>query len=222
MNGSNAMELDDFKQAWQVIDRRLEQQHALNLQMFRDGRLDKLRRGLRPLVWGQAIQMVIGVLGLLVLAPIWITHRDIVSVLIAGVVMHVYCVGLIVFGAVIQAQVARLDYGAPVLAIQRQLLKLRTTYSIGGALVVGLPWWFLTAPLLVVLTRGAIMNNAPAVIWSQLAIGAVGLAATFWFHRWSRQPQRAEFGRKLDDSTAGGSIRRAQAMLDEITRFERE
>ncbi len=44
-------------------DRRLEQQHALNLQLFRDGRMDKLKRGLRPLAWGQAIQMLIGVLG---------------------------------------------------------------------------------------------------------------------------------------------------------------
>jgi hypothetical protein len=222
MNGSNAMELDDFKQAWQVLDRRLEQQHALNLQVFRDGRMDRLRRGLRPLVWGQAVQMVIGVLALLVLAPIWIAHRDNLSVLIAGVVVHAYCVGMIVIGGIVEGQIARLDYGAPVLTIQKQLLKLRRTYSVGGALAVGLPWWFMTAPLLVVLTRGAIMVTAPSVIWIQLAIGAVGLLATWWFHRWSRRPERAAFGRKLDDSTAGGSILRAQATLDEIARFEQE
>jgi hypothetical protein len=88
--------------------------------------------------------------------------------------------------------------------------------------VVGLPWWFLTAPLLVVLSRGAVMTNAPSVIWIQLAIGAAGLLATWWFHRWSRRPERAVLARKLDDSTAGGSIRRAQVALDEIARFEQE
>jgi hypothetical protein len=216
------MELDEMKLAWQGLDRRLEQQHALNLQLFRDGRMDKLQRGLRPLVWGQAIQMVIGVLGLLVLAPIWIAHWHDPAVLIAGVVMHAYCVGLIIVGAVVQGQVARIDYGAPVLAIQRQLLQLRRTYAFWGAIVVGLPWWFLTAPLLVVLSRGVIMTNAPSVIWIQLAIGAAGLLATRWFHRWSRRPERAALARKLDDSTAGGSIRRAQAALDEIARFEQE
>lgn len=216
------MELDEMKLAWQGLDRRLEQQHALNLQLFRDGRMDKLQRGLRPLVWGQAIQMVIGALGLLVLAPIWIAHWRDPAVLIAGVVMHAYCVGLIIVGAVVQGQVARIDYAAPVLTIQRQLLKLRKTYAVGGALVVGLPWWFLTAPLLVVLTRGAIMVNAPEVIWIQLGIGAVGLLATWWFHRWSRRPERAALARKLDDSTTGGSIRRAQAAIDEIARFEQE
>ncbi|HEV2679869.1 MAG TPA: serine/threonine protein kinase [Rhodanobacter sp.] len=217
------MELDEMKLAWQGLDRRLEQQYALNLQLFRDGRLDKLQRGLRPLVWGQAIQMLIGVLGLLVLAPIWITHWRDPAVLIAGVVVHAYCVGMIIVGAVVQGQIARIDYGTPVLAIQRQLLKLRRTYAVWGAIVVGWPWWFLTAPLLVVLTRGAIMVNAPSAIWIQLAIGAVGLFATWWFfYRWSRRAERGELARRIDDSTAGGSIRRAQAALDEIARFEQE
>ncbi len=52
------MELDEMKQAWQALDHRLEQQHALSLQLFRDGRLDTLRRGLRPLVWGQAMPFI--------------------------------------------------------------------------------------------------------------------------------------------------------------------
>ena len=216
------MELDEMKLAWQTLEHRFEQQHALNVQIYRDSRLDKMRRGLRPLVWGQALQMVIGVSGLLLLAPIWMAHRHDTAVLIAGMVMHVYCVGLIVFGAVVQGNIARLDYAAPVLVIQRQLLKLRRIYAVGGALVVGLPWWFLTAPLLVVLTRGGIMQNAPSVIWIQLVIGAVGLLATFWFHRWSHRPERAALARKLDASSAGGSIRRAQAVTDDIARFEQE
>jgi hypothetical protein len=217
------MELDEMKLAWQGLDRRLEQQHVLNLQMFRDGRLDKLRRGLRPLAWGQAIQMLIGVLGLLVLAPIWIAHWRDPAVLVAGVVIHTYCVGLIIVGAVVQSHVARIDYGAPVLVIQRQLLQLRRIYAVWGAITVGWPWWFLTAPLLIVLTRGAIMRDAPSAIWIQLAVGAVGLVATWWFfYRWSRRPERGELARRIDDSTAGGSIRRAYAALEEISRFEQE
>lgn len=216
------MELDEMKQAWQALDHRLEQQHALSLQLFRDGRLDTLRRGLRPLVWGQALQMLIGAAGLLVLAPIWIAHRHDPAVLIAGLVLHAYCVGLIAVGAAVQVHVAQIDYAAPVLTIQRQLLRLRRTYAVGGALVVGLPWWFLTAPLLLVLSRGEIMLRAPMVIWSQLAIGALGLLATAGFQRWSHRPQRASLARRLDASAAGGSLRRAQAALDEVARFARE
>lgn len=216
------MDLDDMKLAWQGLDHRLQQQHSLNVQLFRDGRMDKLRRGLRPLRWGQAIQMLIGVLGLLLLVPIWTSHWRDPAVLISGVVMHVYCVGLIVMGGMVQGQISRIDYAEPVMGLQRQLLRLRQIYAVGGAIVVGLPWWFLTAPLLVVLTRGTIMHNAPSVVWINLAIGAVGLPATWWFHRWSRRPERAELGRKLDASMSGASIRRAQSSLAEIARFETE
>ncbi len=216
------MELDELKSAWQSIDRRLQQQNALSLHAFRQGSTQRMQSNLRPLVWGQAIQMLIGGVGLLILAPIWIAHRDNGAVLICGLVMHAYCIGLIGVGAAVEAQIARIDYTAPVLAIQRQLLQLRRTYAVGGALIVGLPWWFLTAPLLVVLTRGAIMTTAPSVIWIQLAIGAVGLLATFWFHRWSHRPERAKLARKVDDSAAGGSLRRAQMTLDDIARFEHE
>jgi hypothetical protein len=216
------MELDEMKLAWQALDHRLEQQHALTVQLFRDGRLNQLRRGLRPLVWGQALQMLMGVLGLLLLGPVWMPHWRDPAVLVSGVVVHLYCIGLIVIGGMVQGQVAGIDHAAPVVTIQRRLLKLRRIYAVAGAVVVGLPWWFLTAPLLVVLTRGGIMTEAPAVIWSMLAVGAAGLAATAWFYRWSHRPERAAFARKFDASTAGGSIRRAQATLEEIARFERD
>ena len=140
---------------------------------------------------------------------------------ICGIGLHVYCIGLIVFGGVMQGFVAGVDYAAPVVAIQQRLLKMRRFYVIGGMLI-GLPWWFLTAPLLVVLTRGAILDQAPSVIWIQLAIGAIGLVATWWFHRWAHRPGREKLGRWLDESAAGGSIRRAQAALEELRRFERE
>lgn len=39
------MELDEMKLAWKALDRRLDQQNALSLQLFRDGRMDKLQQG---------------------------------------------------------------------------------------------------------------------------------------------------------------------------------
>jgi hypothetical protein len=216
-----AMELDDLKTAWQALDRRLQQQNAFGLQLVRGHSLERTRRGLRPLAWGQAIQVLIGALGALAFAPFWIAHRHEPALLLCGLVMHVYCIGLIVVGALVLARIARIDYAAPVLAIQRELLTLRRTYVIGG-LIVGLPWWFLTAPLLVVLTSGVILDRAPSAIWGQLAVGAVGLLGTWAFHRWANQPQRAALGRKLADGSAGSGIRRAQAALDELARFEND
>ena len=64
------MELDELRTAWQALGRQLERHDALQLRMHRSDRLDAARRGLRPLVWGQALQIAFGLalllLGLLV------------------------------------------------------------------------------------------------------------------------------------------------------------
>jgi len=216
------MELDEMKLAWQTLDRRLEHQHMLNVLMFRDSRTDKARRGLRPLVWGQALQMLVGVIGLGLFVPIWVAHRDQSAVLIAGLVLHAYFLCMIIVAAMVQVQIAHIDFGAPVVAIQRQLLTLRKIYAIGGTCMVGLPWWFLTAPLLVVLTRGTIMTYAPQVVWIQLGVGVLGLFGTGWVYRCAHRSQRAELARRLDHIVTGASIRRAQATAAEIARFARE
>ena len=98
------MELDDFKNAWQTLDRRLQQQNALNFELLRSHRADAMRRGLRPLVIGQAIGMLVGVAAMFALLPLW-THpaptHDL-AVKICGIGLHVYCIALIVFGGIMQ------------------------------------------------------------------------------------------------------------------------
>ena len=215
------MELDDLKLAWQTLDRRLEQQSALNLHIFKDGKLDKMRRGLRPLLWGQAIQIVIGALIALWGGGFWTEHLDVPHLLIAGVIVHAAGISMIALGAAMQALIARIDYSAPVLKIQRQLAQLRKLYVYGG-MAVGLPWWLLWMPFMMVFFKSAfdadMFANAPSVIWIGSAIGAAGLLATWGFARWaSKRPQLAQ---RLEDGAAGGSLRRAQGMLDEIARFE--
>ncbi len=220
------MELDDFKLAWQTLDRRLERHNALNLQLLRDSRLERLRRGLRPLKWGQAVQILIGIAGALLFAPFWIAHRHEPALLASGLVMHLYCLALIIFGAVIEGQIARINYAAPVLEIQCRLLRLRRIYTVGGALFLGLPWWFLYVPLMIVLVAIAsganLLHTAPSFVYGGLAVGLLGLLASAGIYRWSHRPERARLGRMLDDSMAGGSIRRAQRALDELARFEQE
>jgi hypothetical protein len=218
------MELDDFKVAWKTLDRRLEKQNLLTRELFREGRLESARTRLRPLVWGHALQIVLGVLGALWFAPFWIAHRQETPLLLAGLAMHAYCVALIAAGVAVLAQVARIDYAAPVVAIQRALLRLRWTYVRTG-LAIGLAWWFLWVPLIMVLigmAGGDLYANAPSAVIGGLLSGVVGLFLTFVVYRWANQPSRARLGRWLADGAAGVSIRRAQAAVDDLTRFERE
>lgn len=219
------MELDDLKQAWQTIDRRLEQHNTLQLHVLRDRKLDTLRRRLRPLAWGQAIQMLVGVLTVMLSVAFWTQHRTEPHLLVAGIVMHVYGVAMIAIGGITLGWLSRFDYAAPVLTMQKQLAGVRRIYVIGG-MCIGLPWWALWVPALMVFLKaifGAdIYLNMPSFVWINSGVGIAGLLATGWFHRWSRQPNRPRLARMVEDSLTGRSLRKAQGVLDELRQFEQE
>ncbi len=219
------MELDELKSAWQSLDRRLAQQNSLNLQLFRDSKLDQARARLRPLHWGQIIQIIAGALLILMATTFWTQHREVTHLLIAGLIVHAYGVLMIVLGARTLWLVNQIDYAAPVIAIQKQLAQLRGFYILNG-LWAGLPWWLLWMPFMMMFFMGAfgadVYANAPSVIYGGAAVGIVGLLATWWLHRWSRDPRRPRLAKFVHDSVTGASLRRAQAQLDEIARFEHE
>ncbi len=214
------MELDEMKLAWQVLDRRLEQQHALNLQLFRDGKLDKLRRGLRPLVWGQGIQMAIGVLLVGVAVAFWTTRLHVTHLLVCGLLVQAYGLLLIVFAARVLYLIQRIDHAAPVLLIQRQLADLRAWRVRVEAPMNAVLGCFIWIPVtwMNLAWYGIDLWSRWFMLWA-VASGLVGLAGVmlvWWLMR------RAGMARKIEDNAAGRSVQKAQAMLDEIARFERE
>jgi serine/threonine-protein kinase len=221
----NTMELDDLKQAWQTIDRRLDAQGALQLSMYRDGKLDTLRRRLRPLVWGQVMQLLFGVLVVGLSFAFWSAHRQETPMLVAGLVMHAYGILTIVMAGTTLGRLSRIDYAAPVVAMQKQLASVRRLYVLGGMLV-GLPWWVLWLPALVIFFKAVfgadLYTNLAGWFWLNVAVCVAGLAATWAFHRWSQHPSRPRLAKRVDDSLTGASLRKAQAVLDEIAQFERD
>ena len=144
------MELDELKQAWQTLDKRLQQQNAMQFQLLRDKRIDKMKSSLRPLLIGQIIQILFGAWMVLIGVDVWASHRDVPHLLIAGIVMHLYGVATIIAAGVVCGGIAGIDHAAPVLELQRKLAKLRKQYILGG-MCVGLPWWVMWIPFIMTL-----------------------------------------------------------------------
>ncbi len=219
------MELDDFKSAWQTLDQRLQLNNALKLHELRERTLAKTRSSLRPLFWGQVAQILLmGIPCILLAGLLWMSGPAFASVIVAGVVLEAYGVLTITSAGMVLGQLARIDHAAPVIEIQKQLARIRTLYVRSG-MIAGLPWWFLWMVILMVLAGlGGVdlLAKAPWLVWSAVAIGAAGMLSTFWFHRWARRPERAELGRKMDDTLTGGSLRTAMAQLQEVRRFEQD
>lgn len=211
--------LDDLRSAFAVIDRRVAMQHAMALAQLRDHRLMRVRRSLRPLVAGQLVLIAFGFAMLVLGASTWSASRADGGLLVAGIIMHAYGVMTMIAGGSTLALVARIDHAAPVLTIQRRLLSVRRWY-VGWGMAVGLPWWLLWIPFLMCIGRGGLGTAPPTWFLLNIAVGGLGLLATWAFLRWLRRPGREALRQRLDDGAAGRSIVRAQSELDELARFE--
>lgn len=218
------MELDDLKAAWNTLDQRLQRQHALDLHLFRQDKVERIHSSLRPLFWGQILQMLFG-LGFIVLAALlWIGKPHGFAMIAAGVTVHAYGVACIILAGMTLGGISGIDHASATLENQKQLARLRRTYIISG-MVAGLPWWFLWVPILMVLAGLAgvdVYAQSPATVWFGMAIGAVGLVGTWWFHHWARDPRRPRLARAMDNAVTGSSLRKAQAQLEALKHFELE
>lgn len=216
------MELDEMKQAWQLLDRRLTRQQELSARLYREGRLDKLRHGLRPLVWGQAIQIAFGVLFMLLGTAYWTGHREVTHQVVLGVTVQVLGVLMVGFAARILQLVLELDYSSPVLQIQQRLATLRAWRVRVEAPVFAVVGSFVWIPLLLVEVHAETGVDLWArwpgfvnwlVICGGVSLALVGLVVLLAWR----------FGRLrwIADNAAGKAVRRVEAVLEEVARFER-
>ena len=221
-------DLDELKQAWRSLDAKLQRQNDLQFLALREQRVGRVRSALRPLFWGQIASMAFGLAMLLLGLGTWVPHWQIPHLLVAGLAMHVYGVATIAIGGVLCARILAIDYAEPVLALQQRLARIRRVYLIGG-MWIGLPWWLLWIPFVMTLAASllgldlyAVAQGAgPLLNWIHLslAVSALGLLGTWWFHRWLRKPGREALAGRMEDNAAGHSLRKARAELDELRRF---
>lgn len=218
------MELDELKGAWQTLDARLERQDALSQELFANLKRERTHRGLRALRSGQMLQILFGAALALWAGSFWFEHRDVPHLLLAGLAMHVYGVLNIVFAAIAITRAARVDYAAPVLAIQKQLAQLRGFY-VRTNVGLGLAWWLLWLPFTVMALAQVgvdLVVAAPQVLLSGAAMSAAGLLITLLFARWAFDPRHPQRTAQVRENMTGASLLRAQRQLDEIARFEAE
>lgn len=219
------MELDELKQAWQAIGQRLERQQDIQWQLLRDSKLDRVRRHLRGLFWGQALQMLLGI-GLIVLGvACWTRNTDVPGLLATGLVVHAFGVVTVAMAGITIALAGSVDYSAPVMAIQKRMALLLRFFTL-NANVCGAPWWIMWVLVVVAFAGLGEVDPAagtPTWIVASLAIGLVGLLAT-WGWMASRRSRTTPPGRDgaCNVADGGDGIRRGQRLLDEIARFERE
>ena len=224
MQMDTTMELDDLKRAWQTLGLQLETTQALQWELLRERKLDKARRHLRPLIWGQLLQLALGI-GLIVLGvACWTRNTDVPGLLATGIIVHAFGVVTAAMAGLTIALAGSIDYSAPVLRIQKRMALLLRFQTLNSNLC-GLPWWVMW--VLVVIAFSGLGEVDPAAgtppwIAISLGIGVAGLLGTWAWSAWrgKRGARTKESGFSVADGADG--IRRGRQLIEEIARFERD
>jgi hypothetical protein len=221
-----SMELDEMKQAWQQLDRRLAKQMLLSRAIHRDQGIDRLRRGLRPLVWGQSLQIVCGVAMMLWGISFWTAHVGVVHQMVCGIAIQVFGILMLAFAGRLLLQLQAIDHAAPVLEIQRRLARLRSwrvrveapLFAVLGS-VVWVPAMLMLIQYDFDRMKDDYWNHAPEIAGHLVLCGIVSLVLVFVAYGSIR---RAGHRRWMENNFAGGAVCKAEVMLAEIARFEQE
>jgi len=217
------MELDELKQQWQEMDRKLDRSIALNLRLLTEKRtrLSKLR--LVPMLLLQPVQIVIGLALTIFFARFWIAYLGTWPLVVSGVFLHALSVGLVIDAVVRTVLIVQINYSAPVVKIQRYLALMRR-WEIRSFKWSWVSIWLALPALLVVgaklSTTLNLWNVAPKVVVYTAIGSVVGVGLSYLFDLWARRSPR--LGAAMNSMYVGYSIAGAQAYLDEIDEFARE
>lgn len=220
------MNLDELSNQWAALDRKLEFAIRLNTQQLRESAVRKSRTALQGLSCGIVIELLINVVAIGALGLFMVNHVGDWRFLAPALLLVATAIGLVAFGGYQLEVLARVDFGAPVVAVQRQLgtLKRQRIRAVQWTLLLAPLLW---TPLLIVGLKGLLGVDAYAVLTAGFLVtnALFGLAAIpllLWAsRRFARRFENAPWMQRLMDDLAGRSLARAAVSLDSIARFER-
>lgn len=219
------MDFDTLQQRWATLDQTLDARLQQHGQLLRQLYLQQARAALAHRSWGIGLDIIIDVVALLLLGSFIAAHLAEPRFLVPALVLHLFTIAQV--GASIRQVLAlrSLDYGAPLVELQRRLVELRVqrlrfiTWTLA---CIPLLW----PPLLIVGAKGLIGLDVYAVMGApwlllNLLFGLACVPLVIGLARWAGpRAVRLPWLQRLLDDLAGQSLRRARAALDAIGAFE--
>ncbi|MEJ7601733.1 MAG: hypothetical protein WKG01_27785 [Kofleriaceae bacterium] len=216
------MELDDLKATWAAHGATLERDLSLTKQLLHETMTTKARTALRHYLGWRAMELVLGVVAIALVAPILASHVGEPRYLIAGGSVLAYAVAMTAACGVLVMRSLRVDYRGMVTAIQRELEQLTlleyrvTKWAVLGGVVVWLPAGLIAFEAATGVAALARVDLAWLI--GNLAFGTGVLTLGMWWSR--RHVERSQS--RIVDALAGRSLALAKRELEALARFVRD
>jgi len=222
--------LDDLKTEWMARDRQLESQLRMNTLMLRETLLEKHSAKLGSATLGNVFQILFTIPFLAFFGWFIVRHLDQPAFLLPALLLQIWTVVMLGLDIHQRSQLRSLDYGRPVLELQRQVeqIKIARLNTFKWAFLTGqLLWWI---PFMLVLFKGLLGVNLYTVSGFMSTFTAWNIAfgiAFIPFALWVSKLLSGRLGgsprfQKFTDGIAGSDVVVAREFLDKLARFGRE
>ena len=217
--------LDDLKTEWMARDRQLETQLRMNTLLLRETLLDK-----HSATAGNVFQILFTIPFLAFFGWFIARHIDEPAFLLPAVLLQAWTVVMLALSIHQRSQLRGLDYGRPVLELQRQIeqIKIARLNTFKWAFLTGqLLWWI---PFVLVLFKGLLGVNLYTVsdfMPSFIAWNIAFSVAFVPFALWASKLLSGRLGalprfQKFTDGIAGSDVTVAREFLRKLEGFGRE
>ncbi len=221
------MDIQDLQARWQEYDRKLDAGLRLNARVVRDLGINQVSSALRRLSRSITVELLINLGGLLWLGSYAADRIDEPRHAGPAAVLGLFALLLTISCAVQLARLARIDYSAQVLGIQKQLEALRI-HRLNETKWVLLLAPLLWTPLLIVGLDGLFGLDAYALFgygWlgANLLFGVVAIPLLRWLARvYAGRAAGTPLMQRLLRDIAGHNLSAARDALTQLAEFEKE
>ena len=218
------MDLDELKEKWTELDRKLDVNIRLNRQLLSATKLNQTRSSLKRLAVYTGLEAAVWFAIIVVLGNFIYEHISMAQFAVAGVALDVYSIVTLNFLIRQIALALRIDYGKPIATIQKQIEALRVLRirTIQWGVLAGLVAW---VPFMIVLFKVAFGVDIyeAAWVWSNVAFGLALIPVAIWVSKkFGDRMDRSPIIQGLMKSLSGHNLNAAADFLVTLSKFEEE
>lgn len=219
------MELDDLRQAWEAHGRKLEDNSRLNRQILDQAisaKAETATRRLSRLLW---IELLVNLGAAVWLGSFLADNVTVARYAIPAAALDILVIALLMAGVRQLVAVSQIDYGQPVLVIQKRMESLRAgriRATMLTLVVAPLAW----IPLLIVVLKGLFGVDAYAAFSSawliaNVVVGLLVVAVAVWAsRRYAGRVTSSPSLRWLMNNLAGRNLQTTTTFLRSLAQFE--
>src|SRR5580704_8497237 len=218
------MDLDEFKEKWMALDRKLDVNIRLNRQLLSATKLNQTRSSLKRLAVHMGLEAAAWVAIIVVLGNFIYEHISIPHFAVPAVALDVYSIVMSNFLIRQIALALQIDYSKSIATIQKQIEALRVLRirTVQWGVLAGLVAW---APFMIVVFKagfGVDIYEA-AWVWSNVVFGLVLIPVAVWVSKkFGDRMDRSPIIQGLMKSLAGQNLNEAADFLVTLSEFEEE